>query len=155
MTRLFLACLAALTLFACGSDSSFTTADIESGTPMGVIAGAPFEYAGAVIELRGSELDITLYESEVEDPCSVFGLPDGNVVLFNVPATVGEYPLNFDFSGDTQTVTLVEAPANNLIATEGIIDVEAMSDTEATIGLIAQSGDSYVNGRFTASICPN
>ncbi len=37
---------------------------------------------------------------------------------------------------------------------EGILVVESLTDTEVTIGLVGESGSDSVDGRFTATICP-
>ena len=140
----------------CGGDGggSYSAADILDQMPEGAIEGADWTMVEAVVEAGDTatdDLSVTLLAEDVE-ACG-FGL-QGDVVLFSIPRAVGEYPLHFDFSEDSQTVTFYsEATNNNVIASNGLVVVEGVSDTEVTIGLAADAGDSTVNGRFTATIC--
>lgn len=145
----------AMLLGACSSDGGFTAADINAAEPQGLIAGDAFTMMAARISREGEELDVNLFAATPTDPCG-FGLPEGDAILFDVPAAVGEYPLSFSFSdfANSRTVTLFEGPSNNIIASEGLIVVEALSDSEVTLGVVAESGNDFINGRLTATICP-
>jgi len=82
----------------------------------------------------------------------------GPNILFLVPEAPGEYPLRFDqasvVDGTAQVVNFVTADTVNMISSQGLIVVESISDTEVTIGVIADVENNSVNGRFTAQICP-
>ncbi len=142
---------------ACASDSSdFVAADILDQMPSGSMEGTAWTAMGAQVSssFGGDELSVELVPTELDDQCG-FVTSDSSI-LFSVPAVVGEYPLSFDFGSldSSRTITFVPAPASNVIASTGLIVVEAVSETEVTIGLVAEAGDSRINGRFTAPRCP-
>jgi hypothetical protein len=83
--------------------------------------------------------------------CDPFSQPDGvNTILLSLPKQVGEYSLSLQ-----QSITFVEPPADNTIATRGLLEVEAINADTIEAGLYAVYGDGYqVDGRFTVDICP-
>ena len=148
-------------LVGCGKDGAgggdYTVDDIDPGVPSGTIGGTAWEMVTADVQpdpFDEGTLSVTLYGEEVE-ACGFATSSDVPFVLFSVAPTVGEYPLSFSFSEGGQTVTLVVPPSQNNIATEGLVHVAAVSDTEVEIGLVAvMDDDNSVNGTFTAERCP-
>jgi hypothetical protein len=144
-------------LAACTGDegSSFTAADIVDQNPQGSMEGAAWAMSSAQVRVDSfdtEELSVSLY-SMTSEACA-FGGPGGPSILFSIPRMQGEYPLSFDFSSASRTITFSPAPGENIIASDGVIVVEALSDTEVTIGLVAEAGASSINGKLTATICP-
>jgi hypothetical protein len=141
----------------CSSDTggSFSASDIVAQTPSGSMEGASWVMADAVVRVDSfdtEELSVTLTSEAMEEECP-FGLGGGSSILFSVPRMPGEYPLNFSFSAGGQTITFSPGPGENIIASDGVIVVESVSDTEVSIGLVAEAGDSSINGKFTATLC--
>lgn len=137
------------------SSGDYSASDIDLTTPRGTMEGSSWSMGGAVVRpdpFDDDSLSVTLLAEPVSD-CST-GTSDGARVLFTVPRMEGEYPLSLGFSSDSQTVTFVPEPGSNVIAGEGLIVVKSVSDSEATIGIVAEAGDSSVNGTFTSSMCP-
>ncbi len=53
-----------------------------------------------------------------------------------------------------QNITFVVHPADNYVATSGLLKVEAINADTIDAGLYAVYGDGYqVDGRFTVDIC--
>ena len=153
LTFTFLAAL--FVTAACGSDSSsYSAADVVDQAPQGQMDGAAWAMRVASVDegFDEDELSIKLYAEDVE-ACG-FGIAADSSILFNIPRMEGEYPLSFSFGGgDNRTVTFSPGPGQNVIASDGVIVVDALSDTEVTVGIVATAGDSEINGRFTATIC--
>lgn len=150
MKRLALIALATLAP-ACGG-GSFSAEDITDQMPSGLHAGSSWTMTKASVSSDGSDLTIRMFADEVED-CAFSS--DSPFILFSVDQAEGEYPLKFAFDGTGQTITFVEPPSTNTIATKGIVTVGALSDSSVTIGLAAEAGDGFeINGRFTATMCP-
>jgi hypothetical protein len=146
------------TLAACGGDEggSFTAADIVNQNPQGSMEGSAWSMASALVRVDSfdaEELSVSLHSTAPTEACPFIG-PEGPVVLFRLPRMQGEYPLSFDFSSDSRTITFSPSAGQNIIASDGVIVVEALSDTEVTIGLVAEAGASSINGKFTTMICP-
>lgn len=133
----------------------YTVDDIDPGNVAGTIGGAAWELVTADVQpdpFDDATISVSLYAEELET-CG-FASTDLPFVLFSVEPTVGEYPLSFSLTSGGQTVTLVEPPAQNNIATEGIIQVISVSDTEVEIGLVVViDDDNTVNGTFVAERC--
>lgn len=151
-TRILFALLLS-SLGACGGGSSYEASDIADQTPRGEIDGS----AWALVTPDGrinsdGELDIVLYSEEVA-ACGFATSSDAPSAFFRVPAVVGEYPLKFEFAADDQTVTFFVPPSNNIIGTQGLIVVESVTETQATVALIVEASDSQINGRFTVDLC--
>jgi hypothetical protein len=138
-----------------GCKGGYAVEDIDGGPVAGMIGGVEWQMADADVSPSSfdDDLSITLFAEDVED-CGFGLMSDLPMVLFSVPAVVGEYPLSLSLTEGGRTATLVEPPANNNIATEGIIEVSAVSDTEVEIGIVAVIDDANeINGRFTAVRC--
>lgn len=139
-----------------GGAGGWTVDDIDPGTVAGTIGGVAWEMVTADVQpdlFEEGRLSVTLYADAIE-PCG-FGSSDLPFVLFSIDPTVGEHPLTL-FGEPSQTVTLVVPPAQNNIATEGLIEIRSVSDTEVEMGLVAfMDDDNSVNGSFTADRCPD
>ena len=157
ISRLF-ACVShlSLTIALLGGCGGYTPDAIVEQTPRGLIGGGDWSMVSAdVIHLDG-HLVARLHATE-RAPCA----PNTGVaphILFLVPEAPGEYPLRFDqasvIDGTAQVVNFVTAEADNVISSQGLIVVESISDTEVSLGVIADAENNSVNGRFTAPICP-
>ncbi len=144
-----------LVSFGCGSDEagSFSADDIVARAPQGLMNGAPWTMTSAIVDDDGEELSISLFPTEVA-ACDRFSSSDTEI-MFIVPKLPGEYPLSFSFESlsSSRVVTFVTGPGQNVIAADGVIVVDAVSDESVTIGLVAEAGDNSINGRFTSPVC--
>ncbi len=106
---------------------------------------------------RGDDglLTVSLFAEDL-DECALGHDASTSQVLFTVPAEPGEYPLRFDLSdlAGSRVVNFSPSGGENILATEGVIVVDDVSETEVTIGVLAMTDASEINGRFTATICP-
>lgn len=153
MKRIGIAAGMALALTACGGGDGYSASDIMDQVPQGRLDGQSWTMISAVVEedaFDPDELSVDLYAEQV-DPC---GFGSGERIMFQVPRAVGEYPLKFEFGGESRTVTFYVPPGSNTIASEGIIVIESIDGTTITMGLVAHYDDDFtVNGRFTTKIC--
>lgn len=142
-----------LALFGCGGGAtSYTAEDIADQTPQGLVDGQNWTMQTAVVIDDGTDLSVSLYPIAVA-ACDRFASGDTEII-FSAPRTVGEYPLNFSLgSSDNRTITFVTGPGANVIATQGLLVIEAISATEVTMALVADAGNNSVNGRFTVPVC--
>lgn len=145
----------AASLAGCGG-SSYSSADIVDQTPQGSMEGNDWSMAQADVSVDSfddTKLSVTLY-GEAQDRACTAGLGTGPTIIFSIPRMEGEYPLSFSLgSSDSQTVTFVPSAGNNIIGTNGVVVVNSVSDTDVSIGLVADAGSSSVNGKFTATLC--
>lgn len=148
--RLGILALGTTLLAACGG---FSVDDIEDHAPQGTVAGANWAMKSAVVTDGGDRLSVSLFPVEVT-ACDSFASSDTQI-LFSAPKTAGEYPLKLELTdlNGSQTITFVTGPGQNVIASEGILNVESISAEKVTIGLLAEAEENTINGRFTASIC--
>lgn len=100
-------------------------------------------------------LTVSLFAQDVEE-CAFGHDTETSQVIFSIPAEVGEYPLQFDFSDleNARVVNFSPRGGENIIASDGVIVVEEVTDTEVTIGVLAMTDSNEINGRITATICP-
>lgn len=110
---------------------------------------------GARVTDDGDALDVALYPVE-SGGCDAVVESDSRII-FTAPKEAGEYPLKLNFGdlANNRTITFVPAPGNNVIASQGLLVIESISAEEVTIGLVADAGESSINGRFTTAICPD
>lgn len=149
------ALLAAL-LVGCGSkdegdDASST--ELSTGVLSGTVGGMPWTLA--TMETDSFLSDETSFGAnayaEAVTACSG-AFADTPQLLTQLPRTAGEYPLSL--SGPTVTFYL-PSTSDNLIATAGVIRIDAVTDTQVTGALQAEfDAANSVNGTFTATICP-
>jgi hypothetical protein len=149
---LALFCVAAL---ACGPEPIAMTA------PAGKIKGASWSMTKAVVRKDSAgRLDVNLFAESVADCGSA---PSGSTtprVFWGMPAMTGTRPLKFNLfdlgNPATQTVTFFVPSGNeNIIITEGRLEVSALTESSVTIGILAKSeSDNALNGTFTTTLCP-
>ncbi|MDI1476276.1 hypothetical protein [Polyangium sp. y55x31] len=149
--RLGIFALGTTLLAACGG--GFSVDDIEDHAPQGTVAGASWTMKSAVVTDDGERLSVSLFPVEVT-ACDAFASSDTEI-LFSAPKKAGEYPLKLELTdlNGSQTITFVTAPGQNVVASEGILNVESISAEKVTIGLLAEADENTINGRFTSSIC--
>lgn len=134
--------LLALGLAACGPR-------IDDGPLAGQVAGADWTVAGGEATGDGDTVSVDLYGSSYA-ACDELP-PDEPQLLFSMPTTPGEYKLGL-FRG--QTITFVPSPGENLIAVQGLLRVDSVTETEVSAGLVADfDGDNSVSGTFTITRC--
>lgn len=136
-------------LAACGgSDHSIDDAPLS-----GTVGGQPWSFVAGETDffLSDGEDDFfaLLYASEIT-PCDVGAPPEGNSLIVAVPKQPGEYEL-----GWSQNMTFVVGESENLVATEGLIRVDEVTETTVRGGLHGVfDGDNEVSGTFELTVCP-
>jgi hypothetical protein len=79
-----------------------------------------------------------------------FSEPGGDHLIVAIPKQPGEYEMSL-----SRNMTFVVGDSQNLIATQGKIVVDEVTDTTVKGGLVAAyDGSNEVNGRFEITICP-
>jgi len=148
MRRTFFFLVPAL-LVACGGDDDLL--EIPDGPLEGVIGGQDWAFASGTTDSFLSDGDafwVSLLDTEGD--CGSFG--DGNKLLTQLPTETGEYEL-----GLSQNVTFVvqtDDAVENLVATEGVLRVDDITDTTVEAAIVAEYDDSNsVGGSFTVTIC--
>jgi hypothetical protein len=150
----FLATALVAAATGCGSSGGSGPLTIDPAPLDGSAYGNAWTFtAGTTQSLDQDGYFTSLYP--VAWTCSDFGDPSGNApfLLTTLPAAVGTYDLGFN---GKPTLTFVQPPSTNDIATNGTIRIDSVSATEITGGLVARIDDAnYVSGTFTISICPS
>jgi hypothetical protein len=120
----------------------------------GKIGGQPFTVAGgetdAFLSMDGTYF-VNLY-GVVFTACAFGGAPfDASAVILRIPKAAGTYKL-----GLNQTATLYDGAVSfNHVATRGAIVIDSIDGTTISGGAsITFNADNTVNGKFTATICP-
>jgi hypothetical protein len=141
---------------ACGNSDSGT--GIKASSPTGTINGQPWSFVEANATDDGDALFVVMF-AETVPSCAMSSSSDMPIVMFTMPATVGQRQLRldlFDFNSSNNQFVTFYVPATNMneISTEGWLDLSALTDSSATIGINATFEGDAVNGTFTATICP-
>lgn len=126
-----------------------------AATPLaGTVGGQPWSLVTAATDAffsDGDEFWVDVYGEAIAEPCSGFvdaTLPN---IILNVPKELGEHRLGLTL---TATFVLNDAADSNLVATQGVIMVDAVTESQITgSAFIEYDAQNTVNGRFTASIC--
>ncbi len=158
MKRLLPIALVSLALgTACGG-KNFDESDIIDQPLQGTLNGEAWELASAGVSVDPfdeTELSFDLL-GEDGDACG-FNENTSPYVIFSLPAEEGVYPLSLsltDLEG-SRTITYVVPPSDNYIVTNGAVTVDAISDTEITVGIVGYVDDDFeLNGTFTTEFCP-
>lgn len=152
--------LAVILAWGCGDDDPSWT--IEDQPLQGSINGQSWTYssgrAGAGFE--DDEFSIDIYTG-ASDACAGFGDPndaDDRKILASIPNTPGEYDLGW--GEDSHTITFFysteEHPAMNVIATQGKLVIDEITDETVSGGLAAHyDPENNANGRFELTRCDN
>lgn len=133
---------------ACGEDDPITVAD----QPLqGLAYGQAWQVEGATTNAFLSDDSEFWVDAYIGEPsCGGFG-PGGDrpKLIISVPRSVGTHRLGLNLN---MTFAFMN---DNLVATDGVIIVEEITETHVTASLRAEfDGDNSVEGRFTAEICP-
>lgn len=137
---------------------SFLNQDLQ-----GMIDGNAWTYTAGTFENSywdSLEFDIDLFDTTganiTGSICDVFSSSFDYKVMFSCPMQVGLYELNFDWTSG-QTITLVDwtaDPVNNIICSEGAIEIVSVNDSVLTGKIDARfDAASYINGNFTVTFC--
>lgn len=147
---------ASLALIACGGGDA-DDFDVSSGVLSGTVGGQPWSLAQAETNASLSddrELWAAFYAEAADTPCSGSRTSDRHHLLVSVPRDPGRYPLGLSLSA----TFVIEGPSGTLeylVATTGVIEVDAVSDTNVQGGAhIEFDSDDVVNGRFDLTVCP-
>ena len=134
-----------------GGDDGPEDLDVIANQPaQGVIAGTSWTIGTRNMNTSGGDLNVDLLPDVAAD-CTV-DETDGSYpfIIFFVPAAPGTYPLSFE----TGTVTFVDAPSSNLIVTQGVVQIDAITETTVSGGLhVFDEEFGEVNGRFDGELC--
>jgi hypothetical protein len=150
--------------FGCSKteETPSSTYEFKNQDVTGKINKVAWTYADGYADVSsssGSEprVRVSLVLAQSKKGCDIF-LATGNQVVFSLPAKVGLYKLSFNLNGGTgYTATLLENATipNNLIASDGAIEILTLTSTEITGRMDARyDGESFVNGNFKVAICP-
>jgi hypothetical protein len=151
------ASMLALSLMACGGedeeDDAASTA-ISTSPLTGSFGGMPWTIAAMETDSFFSDetsFSATAYAEAVTACEGTFA--ESPQLLTQLPRTPGDHPLGIEHE---LTVTFYfPATSENLIATEGHIRIDTVTETQITGGLQAQfDAANTLNGTFTATICP-
>lgn len=129
----------------------------------GMIEGQPWEFisgrANRTTFNDQEEYAIALYSESAENSCMF--LPKEDRVIFSIPSTgiSGVQQLKLDFSGnsDSRTITLYDVQqSNNVIASEGAVEVVSIDTTNQVIELKIDArydDQNFINGKCKIQIC--
>ncbi len=147
--------LSAIALGGCTSDGDGPSLpddlDVIANTPAsGTIAGTPFTLGTRYMNVSSGDLFVDLLPDAAAD-CTL-DETDGRYpfIIFFVPPMAGRYELDFG----TQSVTFVDAPSNNLIVSNGVIEIDSITTDTVTGGLhVFDEEFGEINGRFDGQLC--
>ena len=149
-----LALVIALGAGACVVDEG--GARFEAGPARGEIGGVPRTFAFGMATAEGaSDLSFYLLTGAAMPTCDA-GL-EGDSVSFSLPNQVGTYELfsNDEFFGGLLVNLFEQATFSNNLTDDGAIEIVTITATEVAGRIVANFDDeTYVNGNFTAVICP-
>lgn len=145
--------LSLMALVGCASDDDAGSQDIEATPLAGEVGGQAWTFAAghtsAFLSEGEPDFFATLYPMSFTT-CG-FSEPGGNHLIVAIPKTPGEYQMSLQ-----RNMTFVVGDSQNLIATNGRIVVDEVTETTVKGGLVASyDGENQVNGRFEVTICPD
>jgi hypothetical protein len=151
--------------FACSKteETPTSTYEFKNQDVTGKINSVAWTYADGYADVSSSssgsepKVRVNLVLAQPKKACDIF-MVTGNQVVFSLPAKAGLYKLSFNLNGGTgYTATLLENATipNNLIASDGAIEILTLTSTEITGRMDARYDEtSFVNGNFKVTICP-
>ena len=156
MTRAAWLGVLCLQLAGCGDDggdgNGGGSASIASGNLTGKVGGMSWTLTAAQTDAFFSdetEFWVNHY-SGAPPACGSFG--SGNSVILTVPNKVGSHTLSLQLNG---TFLIDNANQDNLVATDGAIRVDEITDTRVRGGVtMTYDANNSINGEFEATICP-
>ena len=155
MTKAVLLGALCLLLAGCGSgdDGDDTgSAMIASGTLTGKVGGVIWTLAAAQTDSflsDDTEFWVDLY---LAAPTGCGSQGTGNSVILTVPNKLGSHALSLQLNG---TFVLDNAAQDNLVATDGAIRVDEITDTRIRGGVtMTFDTANSISGEFEATICP-
>jgi hypothetical protein len=139
-------------LAACGGGGGDDDGDdIPATTLAGTVGGEPWTFVAGDTDAflsEGEDDFFALLYAGPFTPCG-FDAPSGNHLIVSVPKEPGEYPLSLSLN-----MTFVVGESDNLVATDGVIVVDEVTDTTIRGGLLASfDADNEVAGQFDLTIC--
>ena len=139
-------------MFATGcSVSSATSLDDIAATPLdGAVGGQTWTFStghtSGFLSEGKPEFFATLYPTAFTT-CG-FSEPSGSHLIVAIPKTPGDYEMGLSLN-----MTFVDG-SRNLVATNGRIVVDEVTETKVTGGLVAEyDSNNEVNGRFEVALC--
>lgn len=153
MMRGFLVGLLSLGLLACGGDDEDVS--VADQPLQGQINGQAWTIGSATTNDFLSDEETIWVDAHLAPDVACNGFPGGSGesgLIINVPREVGTYTLGLSLN--MTFVYKVDGESNNDVATNGVIIVEEITDTQITASLRATfDGDNTVEGRFVAELC--
>ncbi len=142
--------IAMMGLVGCATDDA-DVPDLSDQMLAGEVGGQTWTFAAGQTDAFLSEGEddffATLYPMSFTT-CG-FSEPGGNHLIVAIPKEPGEYEMSL-----SRNMTFVVGDSQNLIATQGRIVVDEVTDTTVKGGLVATYDDgNQVNGRFELTIC--
>jgi hypothetical protein len=137
--------------------------EIAEGDLSGMVDGNMWTLKSGVTDpfLSGDDdYSVTLYGGDVEVACGQSEPSStGPIILASIPKAPGSYELKlslFDLDG-SRTVTVVPAPGENVILSEGVIEVEKVEGDVLHAAMFAKGGEGTyeLSGHFRANVCAN
>jgi len=129
-----------------------TSQDIDATQLSGTVAGTPWTFAmgdtDAFLSEGADDFYATLYPSAFT-PCGTH-FDDEPYLIVSIPKLPGDYQMDF-----SRNMTFVDPSTDdNMVAIDGRIVVDSVSDTEITGGLHGTYDfDNEVSGQFDLHIC--
>lgn len=156
MTRAVLLGALCLLLVGCGDDGGDGggggSASIASGNLTGKVGGMSWTLAAAQTDAFLSDETSFWMDLYAAAPPACGSSGSGHSVILTVPKKVGSYALSFQLNG---TFVLDNASQDNLIATDGSLRVDEVTDTLVRGGVaMTYDAANSINGEFQATICP-
>ena len=155
MTKAVLGALCLL-LAGCGDSgddgNDKGSATIASGKLAGKVGGASWTLAAAQTDAFFSDATEFWVDLYAVAPTGCGSQGSGSSVILNVPNKVGSHALSLQLNG---TFVLDNANQDNLVATEGAIRVDEITDTLIRGGVtMTFDAANSISGEFDATICP-
>lgn len=132
-----------------GSDLPPDLDVIASGPASGSIMEVPFTLGTRFMNVSDGDLNVDLLPTAAAD-CTLDETDQKfPFIIFFVPAVAGRYEL-----GNSHTVTFVPASSQNLIVTDGVVQIDDIGTDTVTGGLHVFNADfGEINGRFDGQLC--
>jgi hypothetical protein len=150
--------LAVCLLAACGTNAAHgadggepADLDVISSEPAhGIIAGKSFTLGTRYMNISDGDLWVNLLADTVADCTKDQTNGSYPMVAFFTKPMPGRYTLDFA----TQTVSFFDRPSSTLVVTSGVLQIDAITDTQVTGGLhVWNFEEGEINGRFDGKLC--